>query len=305
MKYPDLRNLKKIFEGGGNITSYLKKVDSIKVNTVKSIEIAYDLQSGSYIKYCLSNREYWETYTSEIGEIIKPYLKTGDRILDCGTGEMTTLAGIADKSFPQKVHTYAFDISLSRILFGKKFVQKHTNAAFYKNLYAFVASLTAIPLLNNSMNVVLTSHALEPNHGREEEILHEIFRVASRKVLLFEPSYENNTKDGRKRMEQLGYVRNLPEFIQKLGGKIEQIIPLKNVSNNMNPTHAYIIEPPKFKERTNLNDIFACPASNTPLVTSRDDCYYSEESMLVYPKISGVPILRKDVAVVSFYPEMF
>lgn len=175
---------------------------------------------------------------------------------------------------------------------------------FAMNLSAFVAELTAIPLLNKSMDITITCHALEPNYGREEQILKEIFRVTSHKIILFEPSYENNHSDGRKRMEQLGYVRNLPKHIENLGGKLEKIIPLKHIVNPMNPTYAYVIDPPNSQLKTKLKEVFACPASNSSLVISRKDCYYSKESMLVYPIISGVPILRKEVAIVSFYPEM-
>ena len=41
--------------------------------------------------------------------------------------------------------------------------------------------------------------------------------MAKRKLILFEPSYELNSKDGQKRMDSLGYVKNIEGEVDKLG----------------------------------------------------------------------------------------
>ena len=48
----------------------------------------------------------------------------------------------------------------------------------YENVMLFTSDLDRIPLASESVDVVLTIHAVEPNHGREEPILSELLRVA-------------------------------------------------------------------------------------------------------------------------------
>ena len=50
MKYLDLQEVKNIYNKGKNITQYLRKKLNQKNNTSEIIEIAYDLQAGSYIQ---------------------------------------------------------------------------------------------------------------------------------------------------------------------------------------------------------------------------------------------------------------
>ena len=217
----DLKELKEVFSNGDNIISYLKRKAKDDFNLIKAIEIAYDLQSGSYIDHYKNNQESWKTECSEYEKILKQYIKIGDRVLDCGTGEMTNLFGIFNKNIFENMKIYCFDISLSRMLYGRKFLNKNASPELIKSVVPFVADINAIPLMNKSMDVIFSMHGLEPNHGREENILKEIFRVARRKVILFEPSFERNSIEGQKRMEEHGYIRNLTKYIEDLGGVIE------------------------------------------------------------------------------------
>ena len=64
---------------------------------------------------------------------------------------------------------------------------------------AFCGDLLHIPLCSNSIDVVITSHAIEPNGGKETKILKELLRVCKKHLILFEPSYENNSIEGKKK----------------------------------------------------------------------------------------------------------
>jgi len=296
MKYEDLSELKKLYEDGVNITTHLKEINDS--NSLYAIEVAYDLQAGSYTEVALQNAENLSLYFSNIAEIMAPHLKAGDRILDCGTGEMTTLTGVANKAYPSDTKTFCFDLSLSRILWGKQYSGRFMKDEIRQDVCPFVADLGDIPMQDNAMDVVWTSHALEPNYRRESLILAEIFRVATRKIILFEPSYEANTAEGRSRMERLGYVRDLPTHIEQQGGTLSSVVRLENILNPLNPTHAYIIDPPERYGRERSDSVFACPSSKTPL-SRREDCFYGEKSLLAYPIVAGVPILRKNHAIIA------
>ncbi len=95
MKYCDLRPALKAYSNGDNVISTLKNVLSESENTAEIIEIAYDLQAGSYVTLVESNPRDWRAYCDELVGIIRPIAASlGGRVLDVGTGEMTTLAGV-------------------------------------------------------------------------------------------------------------------------------------------------------------------------------------------------------------------
>jgi len=301
----DLKELKQVFSNGDNIISYLKRKEKDDFNLIQAIEIAYDLQSGSYVDYYNNNQENWKIECSEYVKILKQHLKVGDRVLDCGTGEMTILFGTFNKNLLKNMKIYCFDISLSRILYGRQFLNKNAYSALIKSVVPFVADINAIPLMNKSMDVIFSMHGLEPNHGKEKNILKEIFRVARRKVILFEPCFEKNSIEGQKRMEEHGYIRNLTKHIEDLGGVIEDIIKLDKASKNpLNKTYAYIIKPSLMEEDSFNESLFTCPINQSKLNVERKDCYYSSDSMSIYPIISSIPILKKEAALISYHTNM-
>lgn len=58
MKYIDLISAKQVYKNNLNVTDYLKKYLKVKNNNSEIIEIAYDLQAGSYIESAIKNRAY-------------------------------------------------------------------------------------------------------------------------------------------------------------------------------------------------------------------------------------------------------
>jgi hypothetical protein len=150
MEYQDLKKLKEKYDNGVNITNYINEFERNQNNSLNSIEISYDLQAGSYINYVESNPQQFNEYCDEISDILARYVSKGDRILDCGTGEMTTLSFVAKKSFSIASRIYCFDISLSRLIFGKKFSKGFLTKSLFDKIEPFIAELSRIPMLDNS-----------------------------------------------------------------------------------------------------------------------------------------------------------
>lgn len=296
MIYCDLSLAKAAFRRGDNVTISLRDQCGIDTNTSEIIEIAYDLQAGSYVDAIQRNRNHWQAYTHEIAEILRKYYSDGDKILDVGTGEMTTLTGVANHCYSEKSDSFACDISWSRIKKGCHFIQNELKKNIRNKLQPFVADLFHLPFTDNAIDIVWTSHALEPNGGREEEALTELLRVTKKKLILFEPCYEKNSLEGKKRMEKLGYIKGLATVAERFGATCEEIIPITNISNPLNPTFAFIISPNFIDQKT--ESLWSCPATRLPM-DRKNDCYWSEFSMLAYPIIKNIPILRPEAAILA------
>ena len=99
-------------------------------------------------------------------------------------------------------------------------------------------------------------------------------------------------------MERLGYVRGLEKAAIEIGARVVDITPLVNVTNPLNPTAAFILEPPSSTALSGENLVFSDPGSNSPLIR-RDGYLFSPERGVSYPIIEGIPILRSAAAVLT------
>ncbi len=288
MRYCDLSGALTTYQSGGNVSEYLRHRFGESTNTESIIEIAYDLQAGSYVQHYHDHEPQLRRYIEEISGIITHYARFARTILDVGTGECTTLKGVS-VCFPDTSRVLACDLSWSRLYVGRRFLDEGTS-----RVKLFAASLFTLPLQSKSIDLLWTSHALEPNGGREKEALTELFRVA-RKLCLFEPYYEANSTEGKLRMDRLGYIRDIPAVISSIGGVLEDCIPIRSVINPLNPTYAFIIATP---DRTESNDLWACPATRYPL-TERSGFYYCCNSGLAYPILCDIPVLRPGAAILA------
>ncbi len=296
---PIFRTAMEAFARGENVTKHLQRELKTDVNTPAIIEMAYDLQAGSYIAWVKRNREFTERYASEAAGILDAHLLDGDSLLDVGTGELTTFSIIAAKIRPCVSALYAFDISWSRINFGLDFAAQNLPLDLLARLKTFVADLGKVPLRSKSIDVTISSHALEPNGGREKAILTELLRITRRKLVLFEPSYEKNSGQGRQRMDRLGYIKYLDRHMRELGAKVLDVVALKNIDNSDNPTFAYIFAPADAADKpAGKAAEFADPGTDDALVAF-SSCFYSPELGVSYPVIEGIPVLRSDAAVLT------
>lgn len=295
----DIADAKKAYAEGKNITELLRAQKKIDVNTSEIIEAAYDLQAGTYIKHVTQNPEQATLYTNEIAQILDKHTHPEDTLLDIGTGELTTLSLLISALTNKPKNVYAFDISWSRIYKGIAFA-KNKMGVEYKRVKPFVADINEIPLLDKSINITTSSHALEPNGEKLKGLLIELFRVTIDKLVLFEPCYEINSQEGKNRMDRLGYIKNIEGVVSELGGKVRDKIIIKNVSNSLNPTACFIITPPMSNARItkNKNDIFSVPGTNIPL-KKIENFYYSNETGLCYSILKNIPVLKSNCSILA------
>ena len=292
----DALEAKAIYQKGGNVTEYLRAKFGSESNTSEIIEIAYDLQAGSYVDLVNSDRDKASKYANEIGAILRKHLENGDSMLDVGTGEMTTLTLVMNEIDIDLSNILALDISWSRLSVGMKFHLKNRKRTI--PIKPFVADIKAIPLHEKCVDVTTSSHALEPNGNNLEALLLELFRVTKKRLILFEPSYELNSKEGKARMDRLGYIKNIEGTVAKLGGNVLEVLPIHNVGNPLNPTACYIIEPPKHNIKYLEEAIFCVPGTNFKLES--DGLYLlSRDSGLVFPILEEIAVLKNTSAILA------
>jgi ubiquinone/menaquinone biosynthesis C-methylase UbiE len=286
-----------MYEQGVNISIYLRDKYGSD-NTPEIIEMAYDLQAGSYTTKMkdITEKKLRENIGSELAKNILSVLRNPCSILEAGIGEGNQLSEVL-ACINKPVASYGFDISWSRIMYAKKWLHEQK----YPDVTLFTGDLLHIPCTDNAFDIVYTCHAVEPNRGNEELILRELFRITKKYLLLLEPSYELADEKAKQRMDVMGYVKNLKETAESLGFTILEYKPFPYRFNELNPNAIMIIQ--KNETVIKPSHIFACPQFKTPLYESADGLF-SPEALRVYPVIGGIPCLRiENGIIVSKYLE--
>ncbi|AFY36534.1 Methyltransferase type 11 [[Leptolyngbya] sp. PCC 7376] len=295
--YSLLEEARNIYRNQGNITEFLRETLDLSENSPEIIEIAYDLQAGSYVQHIKKNPSQNHAYCEEIAKHIEPFLEE-DSLLEVGCGEATTTFGVIQNLIKKPSKIIGFDISFSRIQVAKSFWEESLKLyPFDIPLNIFVADLFHIPLRDNSVDLVYTSHSIEPNGGKELEALKSIFRIAKKRVLLFEPYFEGATVQGQARMSSHGYIKNLPTCIEQAGGILQNIIKIENTGNPLNPTYLFDIE---ITDSQTVKDslFWVDPVTLFPL-EQRNNYFYCPKSGLAYPILTGIPCLRPENSILA------
>lgn len=285
------------YRRGENITALFREMEGSSHNSSQAIEVAYDMQAGSYVA-AFERPEfaaYSATYTERIAGVIAG-LGGCQSLLEVGVGEATTLAQVVsaleETSNGAPDGFGGFDISWSRIAVGKEFSQ-----ARGQQPVLFVGDLFEIPLADSSVDVVYTSHSIEPNGGREKEAISELFRVANRYLVLLEPSNELGTKETQERSLAQGYVQDLGRHAKELGLNVIEHRLFEPCANPKNQTALIVIEKdPGAPQRDKIE--LASPLSREPLI-HKDGHLYSPTDLRVFPVIGGIPCLRPEQGIIA------
>lgn len=292
------RELQALYQQGRNITQLLRGEQGLPRNTAEIIEVAYDLQTGSYIAAMqdAAMAEHKRAYASELARMILSLCEPAS-ILEAGVGEATTLAGVLPGLGPE-VASHGFDLSWSRVAYAQRWLRSQGSDA----TTLCTGNLFHIPYADDSIDVVYTSHSIEPNGGSERPILQELHRVARKYLILLEPGYELASDEARQRMERHGYCRNLKGIAEDLGCRVLKHELFAHTASALNPTAITVIE--KRVEGAPPASPLACPKFKTPLERI-GDMLFSPEALAVYPIVGGIPCLRIENAIfASKYAEV-
>lgn len=278
---------------------YARQYAGVLGNSPVSTLIAYDLQAGTYIAGAKANPAARLRWCGQLADILNPYITAQCTILEVGCGEATTLAGVLKRLNNPPRSAFGFDISWSRCAHGISWLAENKVSA-----ELFVADLFEIPLEDSSVDVVYTSHSLEPNGGREEAALGELMRIARRAVVLVEPVYELAGLEAQARMREHGYVRNLKKTAERLGATVRDYRLLDYCGNPLNPSGLVLIEKAPADSQECSAVQWRCPLTHSALV-AHPGGYYSPDTGTVYPVLGGIPLLRSSHVVVASSFERF
>jgi len=263
------------------------------------------LQSGSYVANARQYPEDWSRWAEQLVGLITPVLPAGGSVLEVGVGEATTLSAVMQSLGNRIGLAMGFDLSWSRLHSACRWCQEERVTP-----ELFVGDLFHIPLQDQSIDVVYSSHSLEPNGGREREAIAECLRVARSAVVLVEPIYELAGLEARARMESHGYVRGLREAAESLGAFVRDYRLLSFTHSPLNPSGVLVLSPSgKSKHKARNSPIasaqgpghdgrWQCPLTGVAL-ERRPGEFFAVDVGLAYPILDGIPLLRAEHAVVA------
>ncbi len=296
----DVNDLREAYSEGQNVLQLLRSQSSAGSNAFSSIQLAYDLQAGSYTR--ASTTPEGAEFRNEFGQRLAAVLPRVPHrsVLDAGTGEGTSIIPFLN-CFESVPTVYAFDASVSRIMWAQR---NFSHAAMPAHL--FVADTLEIPLPSDSVDLVVSIHSMEPNGGREQELLSELLRVARLHVVLVEPSPEFATTQQHARMLSHGYATEIWSAVQTSGAEVLLHEPWPLNTNPDNPAAVTILDAKSRSERmppearSNSSDAlrYVSPRNQGPLIEI-DAGYYSPSEGLVFPSVAGFPILLGEKAILA------
>ncbi|MGD9850221.1 MAG: class I SAM-dependent methyltransferase [Nitrospirales bacterium] len=297
----NLSHLKKLFEAGENISDYVLRETG---DPELAVFLSYEIQAGSYIA-SIEGEKNTETFRRSMKQFADLFIRLGPRsILEAGVGEGTTLFNIVP--FLSDAGTAfqwmgGFDLSLSRILFAQNYGKRklEDNACSL-----FTGRIEQIPLADESVDLVFTSHALEPNRGKEGAIIAELYRVARQWLVLREPSFDLGDQQTRDHINRFRYADNIIGTIREGPYDVMEHRLWGYDFNPNNQTAVTVICKSKERKSSNVKSPqFINPITRFGLV-QRDGFLYDTQGCVIFPLVSGIPcLLRENALLCANLPE--
>ena len=197
---------------------FSKKKNFIISRNVLNVKNKYDSLVGKYTDDYFDAKNYFlaqaddqifkvngsikDYYGSCISKIIK--LTESRNIIEIGAGELTQFYIVK-----KNLNKYGFnlekqaclDLSIKRLIEGKKRLN------FPDNLKLIQADASSIPISDNEYELAYTCHCLEQVPHIFENCLNEIVRIASKYIVLIEPSFEKSNEITKKHIFKKDYIK--------------------------------------------------------------------------------------------------
>lgn len=161
--------------------------------------------------------------------------RRGGVSLDCGCGELTNTALLLFRLDGYASYS-CFDLSWSRVFLGREFFRVHVPYSLLRNTNIFVADIADMPLPDNAIDIVTTSHALEePITGANANCWRNFSGSTGSGWSCSSPP-SNWVRKNRKT------ARNLPEIISAMGCDLVKAELMETYSNPLNRTAPYVVK---------------------------------------------------------------
>ena len=276
------------FKENKNLQIFLKKKN---FNSEQSIKMSYDVQSGTYIKFfnSLSKNKINKIY-QPIVDVIKKDFKNSKTILDFGCGELTTSLFIFNKIKKNIINYFANDVSLNRLILGQNYAKKRLNKKEFKKLKIFCNSDANLPFKDNSIDLIITIHSLEPNNKDKELFINELFRISKKGLILMEPHYEISNDKQKKRMLKFNYIRGIKKLFDKKDCELK-IIKKDHHINKQNTSSLFVIKKKKLKKNNRTKYI---EPKTYNYLNNINNFLYSPKSLRLYPVYNDISIFSDE-----------
>ena len=282
-----MRRLRAAYARRENVMDLLRDETGSQQNSTEAVLTAYDLQAGTY-RRLLSNPEYRVRKAHNTGIIAEVLSQLpGDSLLDAGVGEATTLGPVLHKLNRRFSRVAGFDLSWSRLAHAREYLDE----IGITDVLLFTGDLMHIPVADETFDIVFTSHALEPNHEREREVIAELARISRRWIVLFEPSYEHGSEQTREAITRKGYVRGLADAAKANGLAIVRDELAGFICSPGNETGLLILKKEPLRDRCDPSaEWLVCPLCKRALLKVRGNNFCPEDG-LAFPILDDLPCL--------------
>lgn len=179
---------------------------------------------------------YLEPVIRHISELEKEGGRNGPvRVLEVGCGNCINMA-LLNRHFGDRVELHGIDLSPRRMEVSRQYWKESLQGVSLSEM-----SVLEIAHPDNAFDLVFSMHVLEQIPLRVGEAMDEMLRVASRRVVFVEPTYEFGNAAQRLKLilnDQLQYL--LPEIERRQLDLIESW-PLETLANPTSPSGVHVV----------------------------------------------------------------
>ena len=297
-------SLKELYSQNVNIMKWFRDSDNEEHNSLESILYSYDLQAGSYVDLynsdvvseCLvdglpkkiKSSEITDLRSEDIAKVLNNL--SYQSFLDVGIGEATSMVPLITKLTCKNVDFFGIDISLSRLLYANEFINKNHDG----NIQLAVANMFSLPFQDSSIDIVFTSHAIEPNTSKSKDALLELYRVCSKYLVIIEPSFDLGNSETKSRIKAHAYIDDLHDAMLELDFNIieHRLLNSSSFHNNSAITVVKKMEQNDIQQKVT----HVCPNCINE-VSNSGELLFCDACGLLYPIVNKIPILTKENAV--------